>query len=244
MLIYSHLVVASILEPYIKPRKIEEYYLGSIAPDIRYFAAIPRTQTHIAIDQIIKFAEQYPHLSSFVLGYLVHCASENLPVETGLREAVLGQFPFSWSAVQQKIPKNFVSILLAFYHLENYHPTIHISENGNEMLRQLGIHDETVHVFTRRFNRFLNEPSLITGMSALSDLGLLGNAGVKTYLQVVNIIKINFLKRWLFSLMKEAATNFPQKSISILLPFCELLPVNRDIEPKRPQLISAEGQKR
>ncbi len=217
MLIYSHMVIASLLESHVMPVNKQDYYLGSIAPDIRYYAEIPRQQTHLPLGQIIEYVNEYPHLTSFLQGYFIHCASENLPKEAGLNESVLRQFPFSLKTVQNKLPKSFISIVLAFYHLEKSRIPSNVAETGNEILRDLGIDDGVTQEFARKMNQFLMEPSLSSGMSALQDLGLLRNQGLNRYLQVVRFIRIGIVKRWLFSTFSKSINDFHETAIPIMI---------------------------
>ena len=88
---YSHIVIASKVEQQVAPVNASEYYWGAIAPDIRYLAGIPRHQTHISHQAIVVLIAQYPHLKSFLQGYLVHCLSDEIP----LGEIFYQHLPFS-----------------------------------------------------------------------------------------------------------------------------------------------------
>src|SRR6185503_5322806 len=88
---YSHLVIASKVEALVDPENAQEYYWGAIAPDIRYLAAMPRNQTHLPSQRIVGFMSRFPHLKSFLQGYLVHCLSD----EIELGEVFFQHFPFS-----------------------------------------------------------------------------------------------------------------------------------------------------
>lgn len=78
---YSHLVIAAKLEALVNPKDVQEYYWGAIAPDIRYLAAMQRQQTHIPSQRIVDFISQYPHLKSFLQGYLVHCIIDEIELD-------------------------------------------------------------------------------------------------------------------------------------------------------------------
>ena len=70
---YSHYFLAAKLAPILKPGDPAAYHWGAIVPDIRYLAKIRRADTHLEQDRIREMAARYPHLSSFLLGYQVHC---------------------------------------------------------------------------------------------------------------------------------------------------------------------------
>lgn len=103
---YSHLVIASKLEPLVNPENAQEYYWGAIAPDIRYLAAMPRKQTHVPCQRIVGFISQYPHLKSFLQGYLVHCLSD----EIDLGQVFFRHFPFS--ILRSKMSRQRMAVIL------------------------------------------------------------------------------------------------------------------------------------
>jgi hypothetical protein len=59
---YSHFVMATRVITLVRPQDESEYYWGSIIPDIRYLAEMPRAQTHIDEQRIGEFTALYPQL--------------------------------------------------------------------------------------------------------------------------------------------------------------------------------------
>ena len=112
---YSHVIIASKLEALIRPRDPAQYYWGAVAPDMRYLAAMPRAQTHIPGTQIVAFMNRYPHLESFVQGYLVHCLAD---------EVHLGRY---------------MAVLLELYFLERHPISPKLAGTHNEFLAELGL---------------------------------------------------------------------------------------------------------
>jgi hypothetical protein len=74
MNIYSHLVIADELKPYIQPDNDQDYYWGAIIPDVRNLTGMRRCQTHLSAKQILNDMGQYPAVS-VQLGKTGYCFS-------------------------------------------------------------------------------------------------------------------------------------------------------------------------
>lgn len=193
MNLYSHLVTASRVEARLHPGNLEAYYLGAIIPDIRYYCGLPRRQTHLPLERIAGFVAAYPHLESFALGYMVHCALDRLDLNKFL-------YRFPLHAIRKRLPSQFAPVLLEYYYLETSAVSQRISEAGNEMLDDLGIGREDAAAFARQLNRFLAAPSFEVGLQVGQDLGLLHNPGIESYLRVAQTIHRHWaLRKLLFA---------------------------------------------
>jgi hypothetical protein len=186
---YSHLIAANTLEAHLRPRNLEEYYLGAVIPDVRYYSNLPREQTHIGPEEIISFAAKHPELKSFVLGYLVHYEAD----EVDTADYVMRNFPFS--LLRECLPKQVPPVLVECYYIEKRKPSIRVSESSNAMLDSLGVAAEDVAAFARSVNAFLANPTLEFGLTAIQELGLLSNAGVERYVKVARAIQRNSMLR-------------------------------------------------
>ncbi len=153
MYIYTHLVTASQMEPVLRPADRHAYYLGAIVPDLRYMAGIPRDGTHLPLRDIAAWLERYPHLHDFILGYLVHCALDELEI----RQVVFRKLPLA--PVQSLMRRKLAHTLLETYYIDHTVVTICLPEYGNEILDRLGLTEPLVCEFTGWLNRFLREPS-------------------------------------------------------------------------------------
>lgn len=194
MILYSHLFVASNLEKRLNPQSREDYYLGAVIPDIRYYCGLSRHNTHLPIEEIVEFGNLYPHLHSFVLGYLVHCGVDELV----LTDIVLRRFPFS--LIRNRLPPQFTPVLFEYYLLEKIPLQKRVSESSNEMLDDLGIDPTAVLFLSRQLNKFFSAPSCRSELNVAQNLGLLNHSGVKGYLRAANTIHRNsVLKKLLFA---------------------------------------------
>jgi hypothetical protein len=194
MNVYSHLVAASFLQKSLKPDLPGDYYLGSAAPDFRYPARMPRKQTHISIEQISAYCAGYPHLRSFLLGYAVHCAVD----EIDLGREFFHAFPMG--AFRNRLPRQFAPVVIELYYLETLRVENRLSESSNEITRDLGFQDELVSAASRQMNRFLASPSLEMEIATLQANGFTADSRIEKYLQISR--KINqhsLLKKLLFA---------------------------------------------
>ena len=129
---YTHLVIASKLEPLVGPEDLAEYYWGAVAPDMRYVAAMRRAQTHLSAQQIIELGQRYPHLGSFLQGYLVHCLADQMD----LGRVFFRHLPFC--LLKGTLTQRHLAVLLELYYLEHQVVNPTLSGTHNEVLGELG----------------------------------------------------------------------------------------------------------
>lgn len=185
---YSHIVVASKLETLVNPVDVQEYYWGTIVPDIRYLAAIPRQQTHIPLEKIIGFISQYPHLKSFLQGYLLHCLSD----EIELGQVFFKHFPFS--ILKSKLSRHRMSIILDLYYFENERVNKNLSGTHNEILSELGLSEMQSAKFSQSISQYVMASSFderVTYLVRLLDAE--NNSQIDKYMAAIKKINQNWL---------------------------------------------------
>jgi hypothetical protein len=206
MWLYSHLVVAEQVEPYLALDDLDAYYLGATVPDIRHWVEMKRAQTHISPEDVVTYLARYPHLRSFALGYLVHCISEHSMSQLGLHEAILCRFPLS--LLRRRLPARFITALVEWYYYETLPRQYRVAQSGNEMLRDLGVDDDAVAEFARDVNAFLRDPSPTAMLSMLED-AVAGHPRYREYVRVPSLLeRYPILKRLLFALSRGPITTF------------------------------------
>ncbi len=185
---YSHIVIASKLEGLVKPDDLQEYYWGAVAPDIRYVAALPRQQTHIAPERIIEATSQYPDLTSFLQGYLVHCLSDKIE----LSQVFFRHFPFS--VLKNKLSYQQIAAILELFHFENFKASKNISGRYNEFLRGLGLSEMVSAVFSQAMRQYVMASSPQSSLPELFQLiGLENDSRIDQYVAAAQ----GFQKNWL-----------------------------------------------
>jgi hypothetical protein len=206
MWLYSHLVVADTVKPYLVPDDLEAYRLGATVPDIRHWVRTERAQTHIPPQEVAAYLPRYPHLRSFILGYLVHCISEDSMSQLGLDRAILGRFPIC--LLRYLVPARFVTVLVEWYYCETDPKPYRVAERGNEMLRDLGIDDDAVAEFARDVNAFLSNPSPAEMLSLLEN-AVADHPRYQEYVRVPRLLaRHSLLKRLVFALSKGPVSTF------------------------------------
>jgi hypothetical protein len=133
---YSHLVIASKLIQQIVPEYPPEYYWGAVAPDIRYLSAVPRDQTHLPAREILAFLIRYPHQRSFLQGYLVHCLSDEFPIE----DVFFAHVPFS--AIKGRLSRHHLAVILELFNFKHSRTNIQVSGVYNEVLHKIGLKEQ------------------------------------------------------------------------------------------------------
>lgn len=185
---YSHIVIANRLEPYIKPEAPQEYLWGAIAPDIRYLADVPRSQTHLASEVILDYMVQYPHLKAFLQGYLVHCLSDEL----SLARIIQQKFPFY--LLKNKLAAQHYPVMLELFNVERVRPPrIPLSGTYNQVLSELGIREEQTTKFAQAANQYLMSPSVASAITLVHELGLADDGMIEKYRAAAQ----QFQSRWL-----------------------------------------------
>jgi len=185
---YSHIILASELETCIRPVDPQEYYWGAIAPDIRYLVpGMNRSQTHISPDEILEYIILYPHLKSFLQGYLVHCLSDQL----NLSKIIQRRFPLSWQN-NGLSPQQCILILEFFNIILVKTVGKPLSRTYNVALSKMGINEEQAEKFAKEINQYVTAPSFTSILSLYQNLGLASNGRIEKYRIAVRQIK----KKW------------------------------------------------
>jgi hypothetical protein len=188
---YSHIIVANLLESFLKPENPKEYYWGAIAPDARYLIkGMSRTQTHLSSAELLVFMERFPYLVSFLQGYLVHCLTDQLD----LPELLQGKFPSS--SRRHKLSPQQCTVIMEFFNILRTKPISEpISETHNLILREIGIDEEQALRFARAMNQYLPSPSLISIFTLYRNLRMGGNARIEKYSQAIRQFQRNRFRR-------------------------------------------------
>jgi hypothetical protein len=166
---YSHLVVACQVEDLLRPTDRADYLLGAVIPDVRYLLRWPRLRTHVPLQRAASCAAQHPRLRSFVLGYMLHCAVDELD----LPELVLRRLPLR--LLRGRRPRHLAPVLLDYYYMERARACGPVADASNSFLAELGIEEDDVRTFARQLNHFLAARSFDAGLELAQGLGLLGH---------------------------------------------------------------------
>jgi hypothetical protein len=185
---YSHLVIASQIAPNLELTNLQDYYWGAIAPDVRYAAGMRREQTHIPVERIQGLMQQYPHLRSFLQGYLVHTLTD----EINLEDVCYPRFPFS--VLKRRLTRQHLAVVLEFFYIENTKIAASITGTHNEVLRELGLQEADCTKFAQFMDHYTTLTSLDGRVAELVRLmGFENDRRVEKYIAAAR----NFEERWL-----------------------------------------------
>jgi hypothetical protein len=185
MFIYTHIALAAELEKYLQPVDLAAYYLGAVIPDVRYLTGIRRNKTHLTGVEIMALMQRFPHLESFLLGYLIHCEIDLIDLTRLL-----------FAASPLRLLNSLRQLQLAGIFMENHylqHVSISppLSFESNEMLEETGIRADHVHQFAQSAANFLAAPSLQAEFRALYDQRQQSKTKARLYLRLIQAFEIN-----------------------------------------------------
>lgn len=185
---YSHLIIASRLASQIKPDNPGEYYWGAVAPDARYTAKLRRSKTHISTPQIMGFIHQYPHLKSFLQGYLVHCISDKI----FLGRLLFPYFPFT--ILRGFVPNPLIVVMLELYNFEREQVQVAFSNAHNEVFTSLGLSEADTAKYGQFLSQYTAAAPLETRLTELAQFFGLGKSrNIDGYLRAVKRFQENRL---------------------------------------------------
>ena len=173
---FSHLVVASKLVSLVQPGDLAEYYWGAVIPDIRYLAAMRRQQTHLPAREILAWLDRYPHLGSFIKGYLVHCLAD----QVNLSRIFCRRLPFS--VLKNRFTHQHLAVLLELFYLETQPASRPLSGTHNEVLDELGLSQATSARFARSAKQYARSASRSSLWDMTQMLGLEHDSRMDKYL--------------------------------------------------------------
>lgn len=236
MNLYSHLVLARTVEPILCPEDPAEYYWGAIIPDIRYLAGMPRSQTHLPLEEIDRLMHRFTHLRDFLLGFRAHCLIDKIDVST----AVGGQFPLSLA--RARFSPQMLTMMVEYYYVRTGRFAQLVSGKYNDALISLGIEPDQCAAFAGAANQYIASPTFNTALDAFKNLGMIDNRRIDRYIQGARRIESSALIKpvllWavrrakLERLARELAEHHPAPQIPVTAPR-PLPPLPR--APREPQ---------
>lgn len=196
MLLLSHLYLAKDTINNIHINNNKEYYLGSILPDIRYFADIPRHKTHFAINELNNKLHEINH--DFLNGYKVHLLSDKFIYEFKLYNKIKKCFPL---LINKIVKPSIVNVFLDMYFLEKLkkEKRLELSNIYNQEFNNLGISQESFNKFYSSTAKIVSTLSMNTiTQEVFNNNNLKSNWKVRYYLKLSQIVlSSNFLKKYI-----------------------------------------------
>jgi hypothetical protein len=224
MQLYSHLVIAHKLLPELQPQDLPEYYWGAIAADIRYIMHLPRPRTHVPVETVQKWLEQYPELRSFTLGYWVHILADERDAASYVYQGLPTR------ALRRRL-RRLAAVWLEAALVEK-EPLLDIRVSGtcNAILAELGVLGPALAAYAEAANRYAAAPSEAVVMEMLAQLGLSDNPRLERYLGIARFFqRAPWARRFMVGLVD--VPKVTGKIVTDLRPF---LPGIEEPLPERP----------
>lgn len=178
---YSHFILAARLEKQLMPNLPNSYYWGAIVPDVRYLAHMRREQTHLDKEQIQRFADCYPHLASFLLGYRVHCIIDQFDLDLFINT----NYPFKLFnlLLRKRLSHQQITMLVEMYFLKTPVESAQIAGEHNEVLNDLQVPPEQTRIFFEAMQTYIQLHTVDAAMSAYQSVMMIDNSRMEKYLK-------------------------------------------------------------
>ncbi len=215
---YSHFVIASKLETSLHPDRADDYYWGAVAPDIRYLAQMRRSHTHLEKRQFMELDALYPNLRSFLLGFQVHCLTDQVDFYPLIQQT----FPLRQlkNFSSHDLSRQQMTILVELYYLQSMTTPCILSGRHNEILTELGIQPEQTREYHRAAQEYINSKSPDQLVMFLRKLGMVDDTRVSKYLQAYNSLRKHPLMRALLMMsirnagLDQVVTSYVQRNLT------------------------------
>jgi hypothetical protein len=164
-----------------------DYYLGAVAPDVRYFSTISRERTHPDVASVDPWLERCESVA-FACGYLVHLLVDQAQATVVTPIAVKKRFPFLPGRLRDRVTPVTAAALVEFYYLATFLPDFEVSGSGNSLTAHVGMDDADLKVIKQHIDEFLRDTSLPSIRNLLSQMGLLANPRIQRYLDLAFVL--------------------------------------------------------
>jgi hypothetical protein len=152
-----------------------------------------RQQTHLPAQAIVAWRDRYPHLASFIQGYLVHCLTDSID----LGRIFYRRLPFS--LLKGTLTQRHLAVLLELYYLERQPVTPRLSGTHNEVLSELGLSASVSERFAQAAKQFAMPLSQADPLASARLLGLENDSRIEQYAAAARLFqKSRVLKTVLF----------------------------------------------
>lgn len=203
MLLYTHVVTALKVKESLGLAIADEgaYLLGSILPDVRYLAGIPRRQTHITIDQFISLARKIPETErDLVSGYLVHLAADELN-NTYVNRKFL---PNSTRFIIRPSKIAIMNIVMEFAYQKESHAVAPLCRDAGRLGEMLGLPADKVTELAQLADIYINRPTLEHAITTMTESASKPHRNLKFYLNAGRLInRFGHMRRLLVSRVEQ-----------------------------------------
>lgn len=203
---YSHLALASYIARKSHINITDEFYLGSVIPDVRYFTGEPRDTYHFSINHLNEISQQHPSSESFVIGYGIHLIIDETWADKNIRSIYKKQFP---RILQSRINIRIMEVLLELFCLQHRAvPEANIIPSPNGITDALNLNPSgNLAKAASTLQEYVKSRSLQTAVSAAENSGKYTADRLKQIKIISKLTEISII-RILIHLITSSATTY------------------------------------
>lgn len=165
---YSHISVAQGCLRELSVDNIADYYLGSFLPDMRYFTGKPRELYHFPIGNLKGFLDSPNASRSFITGYCVHLATDEIWRGGGASKRYQDRF---LAPIRKKLNHRSLEAAFEFYCLRSRPLDIRLQPNENAITESLGLTIDDIRRAVAAMQNYIDQRKLGVGLEIAQSIG-------------------------------------------------------------------------
>ena len=203
---YAHISLAHGCLDYLDVADRNEFYLGAISPDIRYFTKRPREQYHMSLERLDELVSQSDISESFVLGYRVHLIIDELWYTEEMNNRYRNLFFF---AVRNRLSPKLLESALEYFCLTQRPVSTRLEVRENGLMQRLDVTLDDITKAVDSMQAYIDRRSLQIGLDIAQGTGLYSNERLDQMRALSSMVENSRLRRLFVDLL----VNPPSKQI-------------------------------
>jgi len=203
---YAHISLAHGCLDYLKVSDRDNFYLGAISPDIRYFTKRPREQYHVSLERLDELVSQSDVSESFVLGYRVHLIIDELWYTEEMNNRYRNLF---FSAIRKRLSPKLLESALEYFCLTQRPVSIRLKVQENGLMQRLDVTLDDMNKAVNSMQTYIDRRSLHIGLDIAQGTGLYSNDRLDQMRELSSMVENSRLRRLLIDFL----VNPPSKQI-------------------------------
>jgi hypothetical protein len=196
---YAHLSLAHGCTEILHISNYNEFYIGAIAPDMRYFTKKPREEYHFSLETLYKITRGMTVSSSFITGYMVHLMIDELWYTPENAQRFRNQ---SLIFLRNRLSPKLIEAAFEFFCFTKRSVITHLQSVENELTVLLGIKAEHIDKAINTIERYNNERNLQVGIDTAIELGIYSPSRLDQMQSLSKKLKMPFVERIILELVK------------------------------------------
>lgn len=203
---YAHISLAHGCLDYLDVADRDEFYLGAISPDMRYFTRRPREQYHISLERLDELVLQSNASESFVLGYKVHLIVDEIWYTEEMNNHYRNMFI---SPIRKMLSPKLLESALEYFCLTKRPVSTRLKVRENGLMQRLDVTLEDVTKAVNAMQTYIDRRSLQIGLDIAQGTGLYSNERLDQMRALSSMVENSRIRR----LLVDIIVNPPSKQI-------------------------------